>query len=399
MTQRLRERGHDVRVVTSTARSGAAQQHEWVDRVLELSPIYNSARTASASPALHEYFELLSSTVNPVNVHLLADIVSSAEPDVVYLWNLIGLGGLGILELLRRAEVPWVWHLMDCVPRLLCRFGGASAAQISGQVGLFSGGRYLACSSRLVQETEADGLELGEQVRLVPNWVVEAPPSHRTRYFGGGQLRIVSAVGTLGGHKGTDILITTAARLRERGYANFTIDLFGREPDATMRTLIHSLDLGDTVRLMGTVDQAALLPLYADYDLFAFPTWAREPSAFAPVEAAAFGCVPMFTDNCGNAEWLVDEVHCLKAPRSVQGFTDRIVQVLNGEVDLGAIARRAQRVVQSDFSLDAVVGGVESELEAAAAQLSARRSIDSDFHRLVRLAEGLLPTLLAEAYP
>ena len=48
-------------------------------------------------------------------LHLL-DSLRSFRPDVVYVWNLIGIGGAAMLDLLNQIGVPWVLHLMDRVP-------------------------------------------------------------------------------------------------------------------------------------------------------------------------------------------------------------------------------------------------------------------------------------------
>src|SRR5207253_1618197 len=120
----------------------------------------------------------------------------------------------------------------------------------------------------------------------------------------------------------------TAARLHDMGYANFTIDIYGREDDPRYRSLIHDREVTGAICLQGNRDQGRLLELYSSYDLFVFPTWQREPFGFAPLEAAACGCVPLFTDDCGIAEWLIDGVDCLKADRTAEAFARRIAEVL-----------------------------------------------------------------------
>ena len=397
MTAALSERGHDVHVLTSRSKVEGPERPGLIRR-LELAPIYESDRAASSPPEVNRYFHLLSTVINPVNVDVTADVLGELEPDVVYLWNILGLGGIALLELLRRTGQPWVWHLMDCVPSLLCHVVGRGGAAALDTAGVFRHGSYIACSSRVAVESEQDGISLGERVQLLPNWTATptAPP-RRERHFAGGVLRVVSAVGTLGGHKGSDIVIGAVARLRELGYAEVTVDLFGREPDASLKALALRLGVADAVRFMGSRSQEELLPLYRDYDVFAFPTWAREPFGFAPLEAAAFGCVPLISDDCGIGEWLVDGVHCLKAERSVEGFAGALGEILAGDIALDGVARRAQALATGDLGVRTVAERVEACLAAQAASAAQRRPLDSDFGGLVRYAEGLLPTLLAEA--
>ena len=67
----------------------------------------------------------------------------------------------------------------------------------------------------------------------------------------------------------------------------------------------RKLGLGDRVRFRGSIPQDRLFRMYDEFDLFAFPTEPREPFGFAPLEAAARGCVPLMTQVCGIGEWLV----------------------------------------------------------------------------------------------
>lgn len=396
MVEALRGMGHEVRVMTSASSCRPPDDPADNRRVLELSPIYNPARTQTGDAALAEHFQLIACAVSLPNLRAIDEAIESFQPDVAYLWNLMGLGGLGIVGLMRERELPWVWHIMDIVPRLLCGIGGDAIPHLAEEFGRIARGRYIACSTHVVQENRDGGIDMGDHINVLPNWIAGARPEPRLRFFAGGELRMMTAVGVMGEHKGTHILIETAARLHDAGFANFSIDIYGREGEPRFRRELYERDVVGTVRFMGSLPQPELLKLYADYDVFAFPTWAREPSAFAPLEAAAHGCVPLFSDDCGNAEWLINEVDCLKARRDPASFADRIAQVLTGQVDLGAIGRRAQAAASREFHLDRIAPQVESILGEAAVERPAELPPASSFHKLATFADGLLPALLAE---
>jgi glycosyltransferase involved in cell wall biosynthesis len=342
------------------------------------------------------YFHAVARTVNPANARALVEAIDEFQPDVAYLWNLLGLGGLGILALLEHQGTPWVWHLMDRIPRELCYFGG-SRLELARELGRFFPGRYIFCSSHLMGEVLAGEIELGNHAYVVPNWVSGERPAPRTEFFSGGELRILTASGLLGEEKGTAILIETAAVLRGSGLANFRIDIYGRETDPVYRTLLHRHGVADLVHLMGSRTHDELLELYSSYDVFAFPTWTREPNAFVPLEAAAAGCLPLFTADCGNAEWLIDGVDCLKAPRTPEGFARRVAEILRGEVDIASIARRSQAVVWREFHLSHSARAVEQILIDAAAERKSARGTAAEFFALARFAEGLTHALVQEA--
>jgi glycogen(starch) synthase len=397
MASALSRRGHDVAVLTSSARTDDDLPGVDVSRRLDLAPVHNIARMQLTPPQLIDRFHQLSTVVQPVNVRILADAVRDYQPDVVYLWNLLGLGGLGLLGLLKHLRVPWTWHIMDIVPRLLCGLGGDAIPQLARYFSLVGDGTYIVCSTRVAAENEIGGATLGEDVHLVPNWVTGEPKALRTNFFAGGELRLMCAVGELGVHKGIDILIESAALLQDRGYANFTIDIYGHERDLRFRRMLHEFGLEQCVRLRGSRPQPELLELYPLYDVFVFPTWPREPFGFAPLEAAAYGCVPLFPADCGIAEWLVGDVHCLKAPRTAEAFADRLEDVLLGKIDLAAVARRAQSVATSDFHVDVIAGEVERILALSAGESREPGGTAQEFCNTMQLLDGLLPTLVAEA--
>jgi glycogen(starch) synthase len=395
MVEALRGAGHEVRVLTSVSAPAGDHDERAVDRILELPPIYNADRMDSVSPSLHQYFQLLANAVNPANARAIGQAIVDFQPDVAYLWNVLGLGGLGVLALLDHQGVPWVWHIMDIIPRQLCGFG-TTGPELSREFGRLFPGRYIACSDHVVGELRAGGMDLGEHIHVIPNWVHGDPPAPRTEFFAGGELRMVSASGELCEPKGTHILIEMAARLRDQGFGNFSIDIYGREDDPRFRAMLFEHSVNETVRLMGERSHSDLLKLYSGYDVFVFPTWSREPFGFAPLEAAAAGCAPMFSDGCGIAEWLIDGVDCMKAPRTVEGFAERVGQVLRQEIDLPGIARRGQAVAWREFHISAAATKVEAVLADAAGR-RAPRGRPGEFFALARFAEGLVQVLLEEA--
>jgi glycogen(starch) synthase len=358
----LRDAGHEVRVVSSSG------DGESVAPVLRMPPIFDRAVMGAATPDERRALDLRARVLEPANVAALAAQLDDFRPDVAYLWNLLGLGGFALLGLLQERGVPWVWHLMDAVPRHLCTVAEETVPALAAAFAREARGRYLACSAHVVGEIRIGGIVLNGPLALLPNWVVGELPPARSEF--GDPLRIVSAVGVLGEHKGTDVLIEAAALVRPR---RFAVDLYGREDDGRFRTLIEKLGVADVVRLRGLVDQAELLRGYRDYDVFAFPTARREPFAFAPLEAAAAGCVPLISDDSGNAEWMVDGVHCLKARRAPEDFAARLGAIVRGELDLAPIARRAQAIVREQFHLPALMPRIEAALAAAARAVPPRR--------------------------
>ena len=101
---------------------------------------------------------------------------------------LVGVGGLGLMACLQHLRVPWVWHLMDDVPLMLCRSHGRLVPAFAREFSRQLRGRYLACSQQLVDEIEAGGVALNGKVEVVPNWVDGPDRPRPAGYLDGGAL-------------------------------------------------------------------------------------------------------------------------------------------------------------------------------------------------------------------
>ena len=395
MVQELRSYGHEVRVVTSASPLAASLHESGIDRTLELAPIYSLERMLSVSPSVLRLFHQRSRIVNPSNALGIARVIDDFQPDVAYLWNLLGLGGLGILALLAHQGVEWVWHVMDNIPSDLCADGGGGPA-LARELSAVFPGRYVICSSHLLGEIRAAGVALGDRVYVLPNWVTGDRRPPRRGFFTDGELRMLTVSGVLGEPKGTHIVIEAAARLRDHGFANFSIDVYGSEQDARFRRQLHEHRVADLVRFKGARSHENLLEQFHLYDMFLFPTWSREPFAFAPLEAAAAGCVPLISADCGNAEWLVGGVDCLKAPRDAESFANSIAAVLRHEVALAPIGVRGQSVVWREFHISHTARRVEELLRQASSERRPGPKDPGAFVALAGFAEGLIQALVEE---
>jgi len=393
----LLARGHDVQVLTTSPRTPCpAVEH--VARELELVNCYDAFGVLHNRPVTRKLTAARAVFVSSHNVHVLLERLRRFQPDVVYLWNLFGTGGLGLVGCLQYLDVPWVWYLGDCVPRMLCSLHEDVLSVLAAEFGRYVRGHFMPVSERVVQEIEAAGVKLNGEIEISPNWVLGRQPPPRQRYYRRGEtLRIVSS-GQMGRHKGIHLLVEAAALLRARGYENFHIDLYGKVTDPSVAPLPCELGVEDLVRFKGLCPQEELVGRYArhEYDLFAFPTWKREPFGCAPLEAAAYGTVMLMSESCGIGEWFVDRVHCLKAARTAEAFAAALADVLDGRRDLKPIGRRASTVVWRDFRLDRLLPDIESALERATTRPDRAGGSADEAYRLALLAEKLTQAWVQE---
>lgn len=387
----LRSRGHDVRVLTSIP-TDLADEPDHVIRTMRHPDTFSPDRPSARST----FWELEANLLDSGNVFALVSELKRFEPDVCYLWNLIGLGGAGLVATLEYLGMPWVWHLGDAVPAYLCIFEG-HVLPIANLMSRRLSGRFVAVSQGLVNEIE-HVVDLGDRVRLVPNWVVDGDDHTERTYSPTGIVRMCFA-GRLVEEKGIFILIDALKHVREIGIDTFRLDLFGSGDHHVLQRAITAADLGDVVSLRGWLPQASLRRELRNHDLFALPTFSKDAFGVAPLEAAAEGCVPLISTPFGLAEWLIDGVDCLKAPRDPLAFADRIAAACRGEIDLPAIGRRAKAVVARDFALSRVVTLFEDELRAAAARRRRAIGDEQNVYKMAVVAEALVRSSIAPLKP
>jgi glycogen synthase len=400
VVEALRARGHDVLVLTSAPRRPAPDA-PGVLRGLQLADIWDSYSTERHTPAGLWEKHAEAEQIIAFNVHALNKTIADFRPDVVYLWMLAGLGGLGLIGCVHHQRLPWVWHLMDKVPSRLCAFFFRVQPELAREFSRQFRGTFLACSRQLLDDIERDGFTLGDRVELIPNWVAGPLAAPRARYRALGEpLRIVAAAATIerAWDKGIGLLIKAAALLRASGEERFLLDIYGHVRDGWFADLIRTEGLADRVRLLGSIPRSELIARHADYDVFAFPGRVGEPNAFAPLEAMPSGCVLILAREGGNAEWLVHEVDCLKVARTAEGFAEAFGQVIRGEIALAPIGRRAASTVRREFHLDGLIPRIEQCLERASRQSRAGAGSADEAYRLAVLAEKLTHLFIQEPF-
>ncbi|MFO0908404.1 MAG: glycosyltransferase family 4 protein [Isosphaeraceae bacterium] len=394
MVDALRTRGHSVEVLTSRScidTTGGSTIH----RRFHLTDEF-SLHGPGNDPLVFRTREAESRLIQSYNVQILLGALREFDPDVVYLHNPVGLGGLGLLAALDRVGTPWLWHLGDSVPRDLF---STSDGVIPGLAARFRGilqGRFVAVSHRTLQECGVVGISKGPSVTLLPYWFTGSRTSSSRRPYRGGPLRVVVA-GRVDAQKGSDRLIESVAQLRELGIEDVTVDFYGRIGCTSLVALIRAMGLERHVRLLGPLPHEELVERYADYDVFAFPTQEREPFGIGPIEAMARGCVPLLSAQCGVAEWLVHGVHCLKAPRTATGFAESLAAIRQGRVNLPRLSQRAERAAWDDFHINSIVPKVEHCLQVAMRERRSRSADDGTILRMARLGELLTRSFVEDA--
>jgi glycogen(starch) synthase len=332
--------GHKVSVLTSDYfQDDAGELGDLnVERSLECHFLSHGLNSVPAELAVSEGFY-----TNYANIRKIGSAIRRFEPDVVLLWNLMGLGTLGIIDFLQATGIPVVLYLMD---NIFARVDRKSAvfdkyAAVFGQPRFGKATKVVAISHNVMNEAAQTLGFMPEDVSYVPGWIhlshTVAEPACRTD---GDPVRFVvcSRVAT---HKGVDVVTDAAEELLRRGERAYSIDVYGAGQVAPFLQRVQSKGLSGYIRYLGCKPKAEMLALFPEYDALLFPTWAREPFGFTVAEAAGAGCFPIMTAGIGASEWFVDNLDCMKIARTAQDLAGAMHRTIHMQAEDRRQMRRA----------------------------------------------------------
>jgi glycosyltransferase-like protein len=230
---------------------------------------------------------------------------------------------------------------------------------------------HLVCVSRHWQERLATEFDVA--ARMIPNGVDAARfadegatrDEARSAFDWTGR-RVVLAVGGIEPRKGSRALLAAFARLH-RNDPQTVLAIAGGETlfdyagyRATWEEDLHGfgLDEGDTVRILGRIDDDAMPGMYRGADVLAMPS-EREGFGLVAIEAMAAGTPVVLSDLAVFRENFTDGGDCLMAPvgdvAELAGALDRTL----GDVALRGRLRDGGRATAARFSWDAAAAAHE----------------------------------------
>jgi glycosyltransferase involved in cell wall biosynthesis len=367
--RRFRERGHDVKVLTTTMRlddvaDGDDDAAGNVRR--ELTFYWHDHRLVSPSP-------LVRLRIERRNQARLASALRAWQPDVVSVWNM-GAMSLGLLTTVAEQQIPMLLNVhddwlvygpeLDAWSRIFARRPRLARAMrvLAGMPTSFSdlGDAAVACfnSDFTRRRAFAEGAWRPPEMSVVF-------PGIDTRHFplaeaGAGPgapppwTGRVLYVGRVDERKGMETLVRAVSRLPP----DVSLDFVGRGDTDYRRHLeavVHQLGLAGRVHF-DAVPRAELRSRYAAADVLVFPSEWDEPFGLVPLEAMACMTPVVATGTGGSGEFLADGVNCL------------LYQAGNAEELAAAISRLAG---DPTLRRTLVTGGL-----ATAAELTADRYAD-----------------------
>jgi len=381
ITDRLRDRSHEIRVLTS---------HHGLDApAIDEAGIHRRLR-------IHGFFGhpwLGISALRKLEAHNHAELraaIDDFDPDVVHVWN---LGGLSKSLILTLADInrPTVYDVSDhwiaqslradvwlrwwndqsksAPARLLANMLKATGARERlAQTTPFAQWEEIAfpriyfCSDRLKQITAEAGWPVQHAAVIhcgvdTATFAPRAPSDRFTKLLWVGRL-----------HDDKDPLtaIRALGLLTATGHADFTLDLYGRGEDdyvETLRAAIHEFGLEERVAFKST-DAAGMRQVYAEHDALLFTSAWEEPFALTPLEAMSAHLPVLSTLMGGSRELVRDGENAIAFnARDSASLADGIRRLADDADLRRQVAKTAGEEVAKHYDLAVIVDQVEVYLE------------------------------------
>lgn len=382
VTERLRERGHDVRVLTSRYGVGSAipDDSEGVTRSLYLEADINYYRPLD--------FFLKRPTQEYINTYQLRKAIDQFQPDLIMVWGMWNLS----LNLPYWAE-QWMpgrvvyfissywpmdvnphsqyWQLparrlvTELIKRPLRALARSQLRKYPPQLRF----EHAVCCSQYVRDTLVQAGKL--------------PPSAGVLYGGSnpepflrnivvsdkaqeGPLRLLY-FGRLIHDKGVHTAIEAIGLLKQRGLADHVeLTILGSgspEYENDLQSLVVESDIGDRVHFADRVPRDEIPHWLGRFDVYLFTSIWPEPMARSVMEAMAAGLLVIGSEVGGQVEMLANEQNALTfKAEDAASLANHIVHVLDDPSLRLRLARSGQQMVLERFTLQRMVDDIEAYL-------------------------------------
>jgi glycogen synthase len=363
---KLAELGHDVTVLTSTYGVANAQQDGHIWRTLHFTPPAHFDR----KQALWQQFHLLTDYYHfyhyPANVKEIQRVIDELQPDVLYIWEITGIGLNTLLQALHKVKLPIVFHLGSYwlhyalspqteQTRMRTRW---LKKLLIGAVPPLAYTSLIAVSKAVKQEYIEAGCDPA-RIEVIYNGIgAHFLNTPRTEHgSANSKEKQLIYVGRLCVEKGVMVILKALDRLvHEQSEQHFHLNIFGDGDDAYTKELqcfIQEKQLSPSVTFYGKVPQDELIRHYDRSDIMLVPSIWKEPFGLVVAEAMARGLPVIASHVGGPAEIITPDVDgLLVVPGDVQTLVSAILQLSKDPATCQRLGQRARSTVYKCFRIE-----------------------------------------------
>lgn len=379
--------GHEVLVLTSSYGIQPTRQDGNIRRTLQLFPPAHFDRHLPVWHQLDQPYNYYRRYHCRANALELRRIVEASRPDVLYIWEIAGIGVNSLLRVLPDLQVPIVFHLGSY---LLLYAKSPQTEQsilrtrwfkrwLIGTISSPSWTSLIAVSAAVKEKYVQAGFD-PDGIEVIYNGIDQ-------RFLTAGAADVLTArhtaketihllyVGRLRAEKGILVALEALALLMQERYEaravarSLQLDVFGDGNDAycsELRRFVNEKHLTQVVHFHGRVSQDELITHYDHADLLLVPSLWQEPFGLVIVEAMARGLPVIASAVGGPAEILTHGVDgLLIEPGNERELASAIRLLLNDPVKLAQLGQAARATVQARFTIEKNAKLVEQHLQRA----------------------------------
>lgn len=362
----LKALGHEVLTLTSAPGLRKARNEESTWRTLRIFPVAHFDTRRSAFQQLHQLYNYYRRYHCPTNARELRRVLKETRPDILYIWEITGIGVTSLMKALAGINIPIVFHL-GSYWLLYASKPDTDQSRVSARrlkqrlIGSFTipeQARMIAVSETVKQQYVEAGFDAA-RIEVIYNGIdprfLELPTAARERTSVEQPLQLLY-VGRLRVEKGIAVILKALELLiKERGRHDdgafpAHLHIFGSGDKVyidELQAFLKEKELTGAVTFHGKVSQDELITWYDRSDIMLVPSLWQEPFGLVIAEAMARKLPVIASNLAGPAEILTPEVDGFLIPPGDEQELARSIALLieqpEKRAQLGEAARETAR--------------------------------------------------------
>ncbi|UYO93968.1 glycosyltransferase family 4 protein [Pollutimonas sp. M17] len=235
------------------------------------------------------------------NLGLLNEAIERVRPQIIYLWNLYGLGWRLLQALDQAGAPPATFHFMDWSVMAYQRTFRKFLSSLRGRESvIWADVRPKIRNAIFISRFTRQQLNLSPKHTSVIYPYLRAQDIPEKRDYHLGDTIKTVYIGQIEPHKGIFFLCEALKTYRRTSGRDIQLDVYGLS--RTGKDVQLREQFGDFVSVMTNVDRSSLLQRLAGYDLGFFPSLWEEPFGIAQIEMMQAGLPVISTGRGGSGE-------------------------------------------------------------------------------------------------
>ena len=364
----LRERGHDVVVLTSSYPDGVSRIDGHIQR--KLTMVFGRVK----------YRKVVVRELR--NQSIFRHYCRKFEPEVIFFWNISGIS-MALMPLARLLGHRICFYVFDSwiadwQSDRFVELGTVLESMLHVTLPKYCLGFRLKIDSPHIEnviyatkyllEVTEDSIGKVKNAAVLP-WGVD---TSKFRPIINSELSAPSRVlyvGQVVQHKGVHVAIRALALARKHYDVDLHLTVVGDmelSPEYVegLKLIIRKLELSDHITFTGKIERDLLPDVYASHDILIFPSIWDEPFGLTLLEAMASGLAVVASGTGGSKEFLMDGVNSLLYKEDdPDQCAEKIISLCTDRVLFDAIRQNGRQVVETHYSLHRAIDDIEDYLE------------------------------------